>query len=127
MKRVAVEHSEPGYVIDLSDSLEYTLRHLSWERVEELARELAEFAKDLPGGEALGVFHLEAPGETGTGAPNTCGRNSVSRTGSCGWPTVGTLKRKSGAAWTRRAGSTPPRRWRRWSSCFARSGGRWRH
>lgn len=65
MKRIIVEHSEPGYVIGLSDSLEFTLRHLSWERAGDLARELLEFAKGFPGGEALAAFHLETPGEAG--------------------------------------------------------------
>jgi hypothetical protein len=69
VKRVAVEHSEPGYVIEFSDSLEFTLRHLSWERARGLARELLEFAKGFPGGEVLQAFHLETPGEAGRMPP----------------------------------------------------------
>lgn len=66
-KRMLAEHSEPGYFIELSDSFEYTLRHLTWDRVNSLAKEVLDFCAGLSpeSGRALSKFHIEAPGEVG--------------------------------------------------------------
>ncbi|MGQ9531545.1 MAG: hypothetical protein ACUVTQ_01910 [Desulfotomaculales bacterium] len=65
-----VEHSEPGHVISLSDDLEHTLRHLSWERVLELREELLALAGALSCRGALEIFHVETPGEAGAIPPS---------------------------------------------------------
>jgi len=65
------EHSEPGYFIELADSLESTLRHMTWERAQALSREVLDFfaevaPESLP---ALSGFHLETPGQAGCFPP----------------------------------------------------------
>lgn len=70
-ERMLSEHSEPGYFIELADSLESTLRHMTWERAQALSREVLDFfaevaPESLP---ALSGFHLETPGQAGCFPP----------------------------------------------------------
>lgn len=66
-KRMLAEHSEPGYFIELSDSCEYTLRHLTWEKVQGLSEELLNFCAEISPEmrPILAGFHVETPGEAG--------------------------------------------------------------
>lgn len=71
-KQMIIEHSEPGFVISLSDDLENTLRNLSWEQVEKLRQELVMLARQISVecGRALEAFHIEVPSEVGASIPS---------------------------------------------------------
>lgn len=71
-KQMIIEHSEPGFVISLSDDLENTLRNLSWEQIEKLRQELVRLARQISAecGRALEAFHIETPGEVGASLPS---------------------------------------------------------
>ncbi|MBC7340641.1 MAG: hypothetical protein H5U04_12475 [Firmicutes bacterium] len=66
-RRILAEHSEPGYYIELSDNFEYTLRHLTWQKVQTLSEELLDFCAEVSPAmrSVLAGFHLETPGQAG--------------------------------------------------------------
>lgn len=66
-RRILAEHSEPGYYIELSHNFEYTLRHLTWQKVQTLSEELLDFCAEVSPAMrcVLAGFHLETPGQAG--------------------------------------------------------------
>ncbi|MDN5348446.1 MAG: hypothetical protein PWP65_2011 [Clostridia bacterium] len=80
-EQMIIEHSEPGFVITLSDDLENTLRNLSWEQIEKLRQELVRLARQTSAecGRALEAFHIETPGEVGASIPSLATLENVDK------------------------------------------------
>lgn len=81
LEQMIIEHSEPGFVISLSDDLENTLRNLSWEQIEKLRQELVRLARRTSAecGRTLEAFHIETPGEVGASLPSLATLENVDK------------------------------------------------
>jgi len=68
MNNLIVECSEPGWVITLSEDLEHLLRHVTFERAQEIAAKLKDLCHDMgPAHETVWRgFRIEVPNECGS-------------------------------------------------------------